>query len=295
MLAGVAYDANVNTAADDAISYLQLAYTDEAIALEEIRQPLLRAAIAEPPLGMTRHVLYASGLEQAELLQYMNRPMEAQASVAALTAAMVATGLDERTLPADERVPIEAARKQYRLLGQPLPELTLSMSLANPTEVARLDPQFGAGTALLLFPDWCAQCVRLAGGIGPALQHFGMEGVHVYAVMAGQVPERTVLFPPKPKAAVKPVAGAAPAEPQRDLPLTPAQILLHTPTLIVPPETMGLFSATDFPLVVVTDHAGVVRFLGVAPETALQPNNYLDQIAEHITKQWPAAKQAAQE
>jgi len=283
MLAGVAYDANVNTAADDAISYLQLAYTDEAIALEEIRQPLLRAAIAEPPLGMTRHVLYASGLEQAELLQYMNRPMEAQASVAALTAAMVATGLDERTLPADERVPIEAARKQYRLLGQPLPELTLSMSLANPTEVARLDPQFGAGTALLLFPDWCAQCVGLRGDLWKAEQT--KQGiVRLYVLLAEKTPDKEALA----AEAIAPKVPAAPVDPLIPVKArTASELLLNTQTLVVPPETTELFAAGDFPFVVMVDHAGIVRFAGSAPETVLRPGDFLDRLVEHVAEYWP--------
>jgi len=295
MLAGAPYDAVSDSTYNEALHFLQLVYTDDALRLYTSRQWKLLQLLKQERTPLPRHDLYADGLGLAALQQYAGSPEAAAATVAALDAALG----DTAALPPDEALPIAAARRQYDLLGKPLPKLKYELSLMNLTagaqETPHINPEFGAATALLLFPDWCAQCVRLAGGIGPALQHFGMEGVHVYAVMAGQVPERTVLFPPKPKAAVKPVAGAAPAEPQRDLPLTPAQILLHTPTLIVPPETMGLFSATDFPLVVVTDHAGVVRFLGVAPETALQPNNYLDQIAEHITKQWPAAKQAAQE
>ena len=281
MLAGVAYDANVNTAADDAISYLQLAYTDEAMALETIRQPLLLAALeAEKPV-IPRRSLYASGLAQAELLQYVNKPVEAAASVAALDAALG----DVTKVLADDMVPIGEARKQYGLLGNPLPALTLSMSLANPAEVPRLDPQFGAGTALLLFPDWCAQCVGIRGDLWKAEQT--KQGiVRLYVLLAEKTPDKEALaakalgIKPYPAAPVDPAA-----KPEK--PKTASELLLNTQTMVVPPETTELFAAGDFPFVVMVDYAGIVRFAGSAPETVLRPGDFLDRLVEHVAEYWP--------
>jgi hypothetical protein len=281
MLAGVAYDANVNTAADDAVSYLQLAYTDEAIALEAIRQPLLLAAMGAEKPSIPRRSLYASGLAQAELLQYVNKPTEAAASVAALDAALG----DVAKVSTDDMVPIGEARKQYGLLGNPLPALTLSMSLANVTEVPQLDPQFGAGTALLLFPDWCAQCVGLRKDLWKAEQV--KQGiVRLYVLLAEKTPDKAMLaaeaFAPRPTGPVAPVDPSTPAKPK-----TPSELLLNTQTLVVPPETTELFAAGDFPFVVMVDHAGIVRFAGSAPETVLRPGDFLDRLVEHVAEYWP--------
>lgn len=294
MLAGAPYDAVSDSTYNEALRFLQLAYTEDAVRLYTSRQWMLLRLLKQEKPSLPRHDLYADGLGLAALQQYSGNPDAAAATVVTLDAALGDTAL----LPPDEALPIAAARRQYDLLGKPLPKLKYELSLwnlkADSQEVPHINPEFGAATALLVFPEWCAQCVRLASGIGPAMPHFGTEEVHVYAVMAGQVPERATLFPAKAKAAVKPVATTSPAE-QRESLLTAAQILLHTPTLIVPPDTVGLFSATDFPLLVVTDHAGIVRFIGVAPETALAPNNFLDQIAEHVGKVWPSRRQSAQE
>jgi hypothetical protein len=281
MLAGVPYDANVNTAADSAISYMQLAYTDEAIKLETIRQPLLLAALQVEKPVIPRSRLYASGLSQAELLQYVNKPDEAAASVATLDAALG----DVAKISTDDMVPIGEARKQYGLLGKPLPVLTLSMSLANPTETPQLDPQFGAGTALLLFPDWCAQCVAMRGDLWKAEQT--KQGiVRLFVLLAERGPDKEVMaaeaIAPKPKVADPATAQLAPEKLK-----TPSELLLNTQTLVVPPETTALFAAGDFPFVVMVDHAGIVRFAGSAPETAVRPGDFLDRLVEHVAEYWP--------
>ncbi len=292
MLAGVAYDANVNTAADDAVSYMQLAYTDEAIKLETIRQPLLLAALAAEKPVIPRRNLYASGLAEAELLQYMNRPDDAAASVARLDAALG----DVTKISTDDMAPIGEVRKQYGLLGNPLPKLTLSLSLANPTEVPAFDPQFGAGTALLLFPDWCAQCVGMRRDLWKAEQT--KQGiVRLYVLLAEKTPDKDALaaeaLAPRPGSAGslpthddKAVMNGAPRESPEKL-KTPSELLLNTQTLVVPPETTELFAAGDFPFVVMVDYAGIVRFAGSAPETALRPGDFLDRLVEHVAEFWP--------
>jgi hypothetical protein len=67
----------------------------------------------------------------------------------------------------------------------------------------------------------------------------------------------------------------------------PAQLLMGTPTLIVPPETLNTFVATDFPLLIATDHNGIVRYIQTAPDNALVPGGLAEQIVDRITDQWP--------
>jgi hypothetical protein len=52
-------------------------------------------------------------------------------------------------------------------------------------------------------------------------------------------------------------------------------------------ETLDAFAAVDFPLIVATDHNGVVRFVQVAQEDALTPGGEIDQIVMHIADTWP--------
>jgi len=113
-----------------------------------------------------------------------------------------------------------------------------------------------------------------------------------------------------PPVAATPPAPAKPAAPQRagttrvaktptakaDAPAsaptvlpkpTPAELLAGTPTLIVPSETVDTFVATDYPLLIGTDHDGIVRAIIVAPDTALVPGGLVEQLAEHILSHWP--------
>jgi hypothetical protein len=67
----------------------------------------------------------------------------------------------------------------------------------------------------------------------------------------------------------------------------PAQLLMGTPTLIVPPAMLDTFVATDFPLIIATDYEGVVRYIQIAPDNALVPGGLAEQIVDRITEQWP--------
>jgi hypothetical protein len=53
-------------------------------------------------------------------------------------------------------------------------------------------------------------------------------------------------------------------------------------------ETLNTFVATDFPVIVATDHDGIVRYIRPAPDNALVQGGLIDQIAERILDQWPA-------
>jgi hypothetical protein len=77
------------------------------------------------------------------------------------------------------------------------------------------------------------------------------------------------------------------ATPEPETPTTAADLLRHTPTLIVPPDTLIQFAATNFPLLIATDSKGIIRFIQPAPETALNPGDFLDQVTAHIAAQWP--------
>jgi len=276
MLAGVPYDGIVDSVTNEVVGYLELAYTDEALGLMQNRQwYLLEGLRSEKPL-VPKHTLYEDGLAYAALEQYAGGDFANAAALKTVPELDAALGT---SLPPDEAIPVETARRRYALLGKPLPGIDFELSLADVREKPHINPDFGAATALLLFPEWCAQCVRTAPEIWDAMGRLGGKEIRVYGLLAAATPDKATLL----KAQMKPM-GPAPA----DAPPKPvAEQLLHNPVLVVPPETLKQFAAEDFPFLVVVDHAGIVRFAAPAPEAVLAEGNMLDQVTLHVAATWP--------
>jgi hypothetical protein len=294
MLNAVPYNSITDETLFGALHYLQLAFTADALILYAARQPLLLAALRNPrpatrPATATEtpvsiHTLYADGLAFAALQLFADDPHAAAKTVAELDTALPAT------LEPDDSIPIGETRRQYALLGTPLPAIPLSLSLFAVGETPRINTSYGASTVLFLFPEWCAQCIRLTMQLLPTLYRInGGDGdeVHLYALLAQPAPSVAAppKGPPKPSLAKLKPSSTAPAQPEP--PKTAAEQLRGTPTLVVPPATISQFAATDFPLLIATDPKGVIRFIQPASETALNPGDFLDQIIVQITKQWP--------
>jgi len=289
MLNAVPYTSITDETLDGALHYLQLAFTPEALTLYAARQPILLAALRTPPSTPTTgsdapvpiHTLYADGLAFAALQQFAGDPNSATKTENELNAALPST------LQPDDSIPIDESRRQYALLGSHLPAISFTLSLFAPNETPRINTNYGAATVLFLFPDWCAQCIRLAQQLLPTLYRVSENEVHLYALLAQPAPP--VAAPPKTPPKPAPARSRAttsetiPPEPQK----TAAEQLRGTPTIIVPPATLAQFAATDFPLLIATDSKGIIRFIQPAGETALNPGDFLDQITVHIAKQWP--------
>jgi hypothetical protein len=290
MLNAVPYTSITEETLYAALHYLQLAFTPDALTLYGVRQPILLAALRtpqpSPPATGTDtivpiHTLYADGLAFAALQQFAGDPQAATKTVTELDAALPVT------LQPDDSIPITETRRQYALLGSHLPAIPFTLSLFSVGETPRINTNYGAATVLFLFPDWCAQCVRLAQQILPTLFRVSENEVHLYALLAQSA--LPVAAPPKvplkPTTAKSKSTTTEPAQPEP--PKTAAEQLRGTPTLIVPPATLAQFAATDFPLLIATDPKGIIRFIQPARETALNPGDFLDQITMHIAKQWP--------
>jgi hypothetical protein len=295
MLHAVPYSNLTDETLYGALHYLQLAYTLDAFSLYVAREPLLLAALrasqqtspaASPESVVPIHTLYADGVAFAALERFRDEPRSSVGILSDLDAALPAT------LPPDESIPIAETRRQYALLGTHLPAIPFSGSLSSPGETPHINPNYGAATVLFLFPDWCAQCVRMAQQLGPTLSRVGKNDVRLYGLLAqAATPDAA---PPRPatKPAARPGAKTSaaakpqpPAEPEP--PKTPAELLRGSPTLIVPPQTLAQFDATDYPLVIALDPQGIIRFIQPAPDAALVPGGFLDQITGHIAEQWP--------
>jgi hypothetical protein len=307
MLRTVPYDAMASEASSATVRYVQLIHTDQAITLLAERQPLLLALLkahaapsavqeqsAHPPLAI--HDLYADAIALPAMQQFANDPKAAASAFAELEAAV------PTSLSPDDAILTAGLRRQYLLLGSPLPQIPASAWLLDPTSFAvpgDLNTRFGASSIFLLFPAWCAQCVAAGQRFMPAAARLNKSGVYFYALLAQadpkppvpkEAPKRPELATPGAKAG-KAGAGAKPETPHIEIQLSvrpiPAVLLLNTPTLIVPTETLDTFVASDFPLIIATDHDGIVRYIRPAPDNALVEGGLIDQIADRILEQWP--------
>jgi len=302
MLRTVPYDEIVEDASNAAVRYIQLIYTDKAIALLAQRQPIVlglmkaNAAIAASSPGPVKarvealptahphlplHTLYADAIALPAMLQFANLQKAAAAAYAELEAALPAG------LTPDDAILTGESRRQYKLLGAKLPAIQPYAWLLDPAAaVPDLSKESGAATVLLLFPDWCNQCVAKGGKFVQVTKSLSANRTRFVALLA--------------QAAAPPVAKPQPARPakgasahvdiQMNVKPTAALLLSGTPTLAVPNETLNTFVATDFPLLIVTDHDGIVRAILTAPENALEPEGLTALLAQHVIDHWPVGK-----
>ncbi|RXH57779.1 hypothetical protein [Granulicella sibirica] len=299
MLRTVPWDGLASDATGSTVRYIQLIQNQHAVSLLLQRQPILLALLkAHPTTGPPAHALYADAIALPAMQQFANQPKDAESSFAELEASLPAD------ISSDDAILIAETRRQYKLLGGPLPKFTTTAWLLDPAAPAMPDPQtsFGAATVFLLFPDWCNQCLAVGPRFAPQGHRLNETEARFYALLAQATP------PPKPAPKENAKSGkstrsAAPATllpgekpglPRVDLSLTikptAAALLVETPTFAVPKETLNSFVATDFPLIVVVDHSGIVRNIQVAPDTALVPGGLIDQLAAWVVERWPRAR-----
>jgi hypothetical protein len=296
MLWTVPYTDLTSEATNETIRYLQLIQTSDALSLLAHRQTILLSLLRTPvttnlaasqqPLPL--HAIYADAIALAALQQFANQPEAAAATITELD-----ISLPPNLLP-DDAILIAESRRQYALLGSPLPDLAPSADLLREpvNDASRIEINSGA-KALLLFPDWCAQCIRMGSQFMPALFRIGQYDVHFYALLAQATPPATPAPAPQKNRPVftkatrfLPSSAALTASP--DQPKTPAELLRGTPTLIVPNNLLTRFAVIDFPFLIVTDHNGIIRFLQPAPENVLASGGLTDQVIARVMEQWPA-------
>jgi hypothetical protein len=297
MLSAVPYDTLTAETLDETIDWMRFVHTDDALTLAKAREPLLlgrlRVAAAvhtapDPgavPLQAVQplqslHEMYSEGLDLAALQQLSRVPeAEIAATVAGLDSALPAT------LTPDEAIPIATARRRYGLLGQRLPDLTRPLHPADgthPVALTSLDllpllpqlPAVNAITGLLLFPDWCAQCLRMAARVPQTV--FTVAGHEAY--LHNLLAETTA---PNPE---RKTPGS------ENTPLTPADaanLLRGTPTLVVDPSFLDQFAVTDVPFLILTDYRGIVRVLQPVSDEALQPGGTIDAAIARVGGEWP--------
>lgn len=214
----------------------------------------LKAAHGDAVIGLG--ALYESGLQLAFLRRYAGDDDGAAAAVAALDAALP----EPSKLTTEDQERINAIRTQYKLLGTRLPELNVIQSFQSATAKPRIDPNFGVATVLVLYPDWCAHCKKMMKTLTAFAITNGDIPIHAYGLMFRETP----------------------ADPAKAHPKIPDE-LSGTATLLVPTNTAETFAATDFPLGIVTDTDGVIRFIGTIPLDAFNGDGYVGKIITRMT------------
>lgn len=193
-------------------------------------------------------VLYATAMEAAFFARYAGDDARA-----ALYAADAEGALPkDAVLTGEDRDEIDSVRLRYRLLGSRLAHIPVIRSFKSATARAQIGADFGAATALVFFPDWCVQCKKMM----PTMTEFAAANrdtpIHAYGLLFEEPGEEQ-----------------SPGT-QREL--------LGTEVMEVSAKTAHSFGMNDYPLGVVVDHEGVIRFIGVLPGDAFNGDGYITKV-----------------
>lgn len=280
MLAAAPYDALEAYAVNEALDYMEFNFNADALMLAKVRQPLLLQVLRGlgAPGGasgdaakQTVHELYVDGLDLPTLQQLAKEP-GVEATVAALEGALPSE------VKADDGIPIAAARRRYALLGKPLPEVMLAKWPKAKTylEDGGMQPEvptLNVTTALLLFPDWCAQCVRMGSQFPETVFRVLGKEAYLYGLLAETV------APDAPAAINAKEPSLAPS--------SAANRMAGTNTIAVDASMLEQFDVTEPPFLIVVDASGMVRVAQAVTTDAVQPANTADSAIAFVNRQWP--------
>src|SRR5580658_3416920 len=192
----------------------------------------LKATHGDAMIGVG--ALYESAMELAFLQRYSGDD-----AAAASTATEVEGALQKSVaLSAEDRQRVDGVTTQYGLLGAHVPAIEASRSLLSPTAKARINPDFGAATVLVLFPDWCVQCRKMMRTLTEFAKVNAGTPLHAYGLVFADTSM---------------ITDSATHEGF-------LQELQGTSTFLVPADTPQTFGAQEFPLAIAIDSAGVARF-----------------------------------
>jgi hypothetical protein len=284
MLRSLPYDAEVAYSILSLKDYLEQSGNPAALMLAEMEHPAivdalkqgvpLKAEHSEAVIGVG--ALFESGMELALFERYAGDDKSAGATVSDLEDAL---GTKAQFSGADW-LQISRVRAEYRLIGWRLPTIEIERSLEtkaakvpapaagphaqrNPalTKMSTLEPpvngpDFGEATVLVVFPEWCAQCRAM------------MKTVTEFATLNAQTPIHAwgLMYADEAQDATDPGVESS------------AKELEGTNTLMVSSDTAQKFAPNDFPMAIVVDHAGVVRFIGPIPTDSFNGNGYMQRI-----------------
>lgn len=254
------YDAEVAYA----VRYMkdQLEQTSNPLALELATEehPAIAAALAQNvPLKaahgdavMSVGALYESAIELAFWQRYAGDDAGAAATVADVDQALPPAV----PLKSEDAARLAAVRARYGLLGARLPEVKVLRALESPAAKAVIDTRFASATVLVLFPDWCGGCRKMM----KTLTEFGKVNkdtpIHAYGLVFAD--DSVIPVQAAHEEIFKGMRGTA--------------------TLVVADTTAQMFGATDYPLGIVLDRTGRIRFIGALPGDAFNGGGYVEKV-----------------
>jgi thiol-disulfide isomerase/thioredoxin len=289
MLRSLPYDAEVAYSILSLKDYLEQSGNPAALMLAGLEHPAivdalkqgvpLKAAHSEAVMGIG--ALFESGMELALYKRYAGDDKSAGATVSDLEGALgTSAQISGAQVSGADWLEISRVRAEYNLIGWRLPQIEIERSLE--TKAARVPapaaathaqrapaltqtsefappingPDFGEATVLVLFPDWCAQCRAMMKTVTEFATLNAETPIHAWGLMYTGTAQS---------------AGDLAME-------SSAKELEGTNTLIVSAGTAARFAPNDFPLAIVVDRAGVVRFIGVIPTDSFNGNGYMERI-----------------
>ncbi|HEY2471782.1 MAG TPA: hypothetical protein VGI45_28610 [Terracidiphilus sp.] len=228
---------------------IKLAGEEHAAIVAVLKQDAPLKAVSGEAV-MSVGALYESAMELALWQRCAGDDADASATVADLDQAL----RPDAPLNAEDAGRIAAVRLRYGLLGARLPDVEVLRgleSVAKPPQVVRADAPI---TVLVLFPDWCGGCRKMMKPLTEFVKANKETPIHAY----GLVFEDDSVIP----------VHAAHEELLKEM--------KGTSTLVVPAATAQALGAIDFPLGIVLDAQGKVRFIGALPGDAFNGNGYVE-------------------
>jgi thiol-disulfide isomerase/thioredoxin len=266
MLHRLPYDAEVALALRGLKNFLEESSNPIAATLAADEHPMIVTALEQGvPLKATHGdavmgvgALYESAMQLAFLERYAGNNQSAETAAADVEGALPGTAV----LTSEDRQKVNAVTTRYQMLGMHLPEVNAMRSLQSSSAKAKIDPDFGSATVLVLFPDWCVQCRRMMTTLTESATVNHDTPIHAYglvftddAVVSGQAAH---------EANIKEMLG--------------------TQTLEVPAYTAQSFGATDFPMGIVLDRTGTIRFIGLIPGGAFNGDSYIGKVIVRMVR-----------
>ena len=256
MLRSLPYDAEVAYAMRDMKDYLEIAGSPDALNLAAQEHEKIIAALSQgtPLKAMYGNAvvnigdLYAMAMRLAFFERYAGNDAQAAAYAADAQQALP----KDAALTGEDRQEIDSVNLEYQLLGTGLEHIPLIRSFKSPTARAQMSGSFGQATVLVVFPDWCEQCKKMM----PIMTQFGVANaktpIHVYGLIFKEDGEQSS-------------------------PDTQKQ-LLGTDVMEISEATARRFGTSDYPLGVVVDHDGIIRFIGELPSNAFNGDGYMAKV-----------------
>jgi thiol-disulfide isomerase/thioredoxin len=264
MLGRLPYDAEVAYAMRYMKNYLEHASNPLALKLAADEHAAIVAALVQnTPLKaahgdavMSVGALYESAMELAFLNRYIGDDNTAQVAAADVEGALQATA----ALTAEDKQRIGAVTTRYGLLGARLPGVKVLRALESPSAKAQIDMHFASATVLVLFPDWCGGCRKMMKTLTEFASVNKDTPIHAYGLVFTD-------------------DSVIPVQPAHDEIL---KELRGTATLVVPDTAAQTFGATDYPLGIVLDRTGRIRFIDSLPGDAFNGGGYIEKVIERM-------------